>query len=187
MSVVEEGLRYFGMSFMGIQDDSEKALEIFDKANLYYRWGRESGEKDDFHNAFKYYVQIEDAILEDEKVLEKYENLFGTMAQILQLELKKSVENFKFLTEHKLRMELRDINFPKELDNKMNEFIGMEEEIFNDSDVLKKAFSDYLLEKGADKEARKDILENYEKKLQEVHDGIEAFYLRIKEYVTSLS
>jgi hypothetical protein len=182
MSVLNESLNYLGESYWGIASNKEEQLKTLDKGNLYYRWGNEKGELLDYLQAFNCFRGLKLEGVPQKKKHEIYEKIFISLAQVLRLKLKKAVETFEFLCYQRPKIELRDLNFKKELNDIMVEFMDFEKNYFAELDQAKAE----LIEEELDdqfKNDRKELLDGAEAKIVEVEQGIQAFYQRVKTYV----
>lgn len=186
MTLIEESLRYAGMSYFGIEDSQELVLQKLDRAELYYRWGRESGERDDFIQAAQAFSKVEDGLLDENRVLAKYEKELDSVLKIIQLGLKAAVEDFDFLCVNRLKLELRDIVFEQQLALKLYGFMDEEEARHVDAELSKQKLMELRLDDSR-KESRKIILETFSAGLQELEQGIDAFYQRVKKYISENS
>lgn len=179
----KEAIHYLGMSYMGLPDEVEGVNKILDKANLYSKWGSESGEKNDFYQSFHAFMQVDDQLLDDEVVMEKYEKMVSVFLEIMRIELKEVADVFSFLSESRMRMELRGVNFPEELNGNISKFIQTEEELQKKSDELKGKLVECELGDNF-KDRRNELLEKLDAEKESINKGIEAFYNRIKEYIS---
>ena len=182
MTVLSEAIRYFNIGYLNQPDlinDMHKALE---KGELFYRWGEQSGECNDFHQAYEHLKLTDDENLNENQLIRKYNKILLSCVSILQNELREIVEAFTFLCSNKLKIELRDLNFPKELNSKMEVFLNLEKEFQDNISELTASLNNLELS-GSYKEDRMKILELTEKNHNEVNEGIQAFYARVKEYI----
>jgi hypothetical protein len=182
VTVLSEGIRYFKIGYLSQPDLINEMYQKLEKGELYYRWGEQSGERNDFHKAYSYLMEAEDDILSEILLIRKYEKVLLSCVNVLKYELGEIVEVFNFLCNNKLKIELRDINFPKELSSKMNTFMDIEGQFQNNISNLTVALNNLELN-GSYKEDRMRILENSEKSHSEVNEGIQAFYARVKEFL----
>ncbi|MBF0245100.1 MAG: hypothetical protein HQL31_07480, partial [Planctomycetes bacterium] len=105
------------------------------------------------------------------------------LIELLREELKEAVNWFNFLCDNRMRIELREKDFSKELDRKISDFMEAEEDLQGQSEMIKENFSKCALLSEASKAKRKELLGAFEKEKGKVDQGIEAFYGRVKEYV----
>ena len=156
--------------------------QTLEKGELFYRWGEQSGEKNDFHQAYEHLLKAEDENLNENQLIRKYEKIIQSCVYILKYELGEIVEVFNFLCHNKLKIELRDINFPKELAQKMNHFMEIEQFFQENISMLTDSLNNIELSSSF-KEERMKILETSENSHSEVNEGIQAFYARVKEFL----
>lgn len=181
--MIKEAIRYLGIGYMDLADPLDEVYQRLDKANLYYRWGQQKGEKDDYIQAYDAYLSILNDNLDGESILSKYDNLLTIYLEVLKLELKEVVENFEFLCSHRLRIELRGIDFAVELNRNISKFLDREEFMQESADELKKELTDVPLN-DSQKEQRKELLEIFDQQKEQVNSGVEAFYNRVRDYVS---
>ena len=180
--MLNEAFDYFGRSFWGLPN-KENDLDIeIEKGRLYYKWGETSGELDDFQQSYDHLFHLEVPHLTPAKNLERCELLLNSLQNILKLRLQMASEIFEFLCENRLRIELRDMDFKKELHERTEEFMSFEESMVNQGEELKKFMLTLNLSDEL-KGQRKDLLENFDRGMKSVCDGLEAFYHRVKDYV----
>ena len=173
---------YFGRSFCGLPNkESELDMEM-EKGKLYYKWGESSGELDDFQQSYDHLFKVDAPALTPKINLERCDLLLNNLQNILKLRLKMASETFEFLCENRLRIELRDLDFKKELHERTEEFMAFEEAMVNQGEELKKFMLALTLTDEL-KGQRKELLENYDRGMKSVGDGLEAFYHRVKDYV----
>lgn len=182
MTALSEGLRYFKIGYLNQPDLINDMHETLEKGELFYRWGEQSGERNDFHQAYEHLLQARDENLNEILLVRKYEKIIQSCVLILKYELGEIVEVFNFLCHNKLKIELRDINFPKELAKKMDDFIIIEEAFQQNISELTDSLNNIELS-GSFKEDRMRILEISENSHSEVNEGIQAFYARVKEFL----
>ena len=182
MSFLKDGLSYLGESYWGLPNTKEDQVKILDKGNLYFKWGNEKGELLDYLEAFNSFRGLDLSQESHSIKYDIYEKIFISLAEILKLRLKRAVENFDFLCQQRIKIELRDMNFKKELNNVMVEFMDFEKNYFTALDQAKVE----LIEEEVDddyKDIRKNLIEGAEAKMVDVEHGIQAFYHRVKTYV----
>lgn len=184
MKSFDQALTYLGRSFWGLSDPHTDHQSSLDQGRRLYHWGNESGLLDDYEQSFDHLVEVPLEILSLTEVLECHQMLFDNLIHMLKLRLKETSEVFDFLCVHRTKIEIRDIDFPKELHQKIEEFIKLEEQWFSNGQDLSKRFLAINLPESQIKN-RKDTLEHFERHLSEVEDGIEAFYHRVLTYIKS--
>lgn len=183
MKLHQEAIRYLSIGYAGLPDKAAELRDAIDKASLYFRWGQESGEKDDYMNAFAGFNQVADEKLNEAELLDKYEKLLLSHIEIMRIELKDAVELFNFLCDNRMRIELRGIAFRMEVDVKINLYMDREEELQTLADKTKAGLLAGSLN-DEHKDKRKKILEKFDREKEHINKGIEAFYNRIKEYIS---
>jgi uncharacterized membrane protein YheB (UPF0754 family) len=180
--MLKEALGYFGRSYCGLPN-AQSDLDIqLEKGKLYHKWGQISGELDDFQQSYDNLIEVESDKLTPAKNLQRCELLLENLQNILKLRLKLASEIFDFLCENRLRIELRDLDFKKELHDRTEEFMAFEETMLTEGDELKKFMLSLSLDDQL-KGQRKELLEAFDKGMKAVGDGLEAFYHRVKAYV----
>lgn len=182
MGFLKEGMMYLGESYWGLPNQKNKMLKELDRGNLYYKWGHEKGELLDYLQSYDCFEKLDLEEQSSDLKFDVYSKKLDCISEILRIKLNKAVESFDFLCQQRAKIELRDLNFKIELNDVIVEFMEFEENYFahlaeNKASLVAEEFED------AFKEARKNLLESSESKTSEVEQGIEAFYLRIKEYV----
>lgn len=182
MPLLKETLGYLGRSFWGLPNDQKELQDSLSRGRLYHRWGKESAELDDYEQSFDSMMEVSGLDLDSAEDLERCETLLVNVLEMLRLRLKAASEDFEFLCDHRLRIELRDLDFKKELHLKVAEFMDYEERVFSKGEQVKAMVLAMDLQ-DEEKQGRKELLESFDKGVYEISDGIEAFYLRIKEYV----
>jgi len=182
MSSLNDGLAYLGESYWGLPNTKEGKFKELDKGNLYYKWGLEKGELLDYLECFKCFSALDLRDESNDLKFDIYQKMLDCLSEILRLRLKKAVEGFDFLCLQRPKIELRDLNFKKEVNDIVVEFIDFEKVYFENLDEIK---SNLIAEDLEDdfKERRKNLLESAEVKMSEVEQAIQAFYHRIKVYV----
>ena len=180
--MLKEAMGYFGRSFCGLPNkESDIDIEM-EKGKLFYKWGESSGELDDFQQSYNHLFNVEAPDLTQKMNLERCDLLLKNLQNILKLRLKMASEIFEFLCENRLRIELRDLDFKKELHERSEEFMAFEESMILQGEEIKKFMLTLVLADDL-KGQRKDLLENYDRGLKSISDGMEAFYHRVKDYV----
>jgi hypothetical protein len=183
MPLLKETFGYLGRSFWGLPDGNKELQDALSRGRLYHGWGKESAELDDYEQSFDSMMEVSGLLaLESGEDLERCETLLTDVLEMLRLRLKLASEDFEFLCGHRLRIELRDLDFKKELHEKIAAFMDYEEHILLKGEEVKSMVFAMDLQ-DQEKQGRKDLLESFDLGVQEVSAGIEAFYLRIKEYV----
>jgi hypothetical protein len=182
MKILNETLGYLGKSFWGIQDDHKSSELSMDRGELLHRWGEESGALDDYEQSYRSLQDMSEDILSSDDALKRYRMLFNDLLHMLKLRLRGASQVFEFLCEHRMKIELRDLDFPRELHIKIEEFMTIEEQLLMESQEIKTAFIQVDLPDPLVRE-RKKLLEGFEKQLSEIEDGIEAFYHRVHSYI----
>lgn len=182
--LLKDTLGYLGRSFWGLPDREEERLKAYDRGMLYQRWGLQSGELDDFKQSFESLksIELDTDELNTKGELKRCEVLLSDILELLRLRLVSANEDFQFLSDHRLRIELRDLDFKSELHKKVAEFMDDEEMTFANGDEVKALLLELDLQ-DEDKEKRKVLLEAFESGLESISQEIEKFYLMIKEYV----
>lgn len=184
MNLLQETASYLGMGYLDLPDDEHELREEINRANLYYRWGKESGQKDDFYQVLRGLETVDDAKLARRGgLLPKYDRMLDACLEILRLELKDAAFWFDFLCEHRMRIELREMSFGGELDRKIGDFMDREEGLQRRTDEIRGRLTEIHDLSDEDRESRKKMMENFETERKKVSEGIEAFYARVKEYV----
>jgi len=182
MSSLKDGLSYLGESYWGLPSNKEEKFKELDKGNLYFKWGLDKGELQDYLESFRCFKELDLREESNELKFDIYQKMLDCLSEILRLRLKKAVEGFDFLCLQRPKIELRDLNFKKELNDVVVEFIDFEKDYFENLDEIKSKLISEELE-DAFKERRKNLLESADVKLSEVEQAIQAFYHRIKIYV----
>lgn len=182
-SLLKEAIHYVAMGYFGVEDKILQIRKSWEKARLYYRWGKESGERTDFYQVLE---ELEHISVEEMQKGGFTVQLFGlgldSVLELLRIELGAIASWFDFFTANRLRMELREIVFSVELEKKMGEFIDREENIAKRAETMISRFNDVELTDKA-REERRILLEEYEAERLKINQGIEAFYGRLKEYI----
>lgn len=185
MNLINEAVRYLGMGYWNLPDEALAFRDALDRGNLYYRWGKEGGKRGDFYEALAGLSGIADEKLPTENmVLDKYNKLLDTLLEIMRLETTDAAYWFEFLCDNRARIELRDLSFADELKKKMSEFMDREENLQKNIEDIKSSFTHFQGFSDPLKEKRKTALADFEKEKGKVDRGIEAFYGRIREYVS---
>jgi hypothetical protein len=181
---LDQALSYLGRSFWGLRDPGAENQSFLDQGRRLYHWGNESGLLDDYEQSFSHLVKVPLEALSLTEALECHHMLFDNLIHMLKLRLKETCEVFDFLCVHRPKIEIRDLDFPKELHLKIEEFIKLEEQWLSNGQDLKKRLLGISLPE-SQINTRKNTLEHFERHLSEVEDGIEAFYHRVLTYIKS--
>jgi hypothetical protein len=182
MTLVRDTLDYLGRSFWGLPNKSKELQDSLSRGRLYHGWGEKSGELNDFENSFENMNSVSELQLGTLEDLERCEILLENILSILKLRLKSASEDFVFLCDHRMRIELRDLDFKTELHQKVVEFMDYEERYLVESENVKQMLMSLELE-DEEKHHRQELLEAFEKGLQDVCDAVESFYKRVKDYI----
>jgi len=182
MNTLKEGLAYLGESYWGLPNQKGAKFKVLDKANLYFKWGVQKGELLDFLEAFNGFKSLDLSPEKSSLKFDIYEKILVCLSEILKIRLKKAVESFDFICLQRSKIELRDLNFKKELNEVISLFMDFEERYFVELDNAKLKLIDEDVEDHF-KAARKNLLETADLKMAEVEQGIQAFYHRVKAYV----
>ncbi len=183
MSVMHEAIRYAGMGWFGLPDPSAAELDNETRAQLYFKWGGQSNQKDDYYQCLKAYKEVPDENMDSPRLLKKYKLSLSALLELLKLELKDAVNWFDFLCSNRMRIEIREISFANELNVKIGSFLHVEEDLQVQFDGVCKAYTDIELEKDGDRDSRKRCLEEMVKQHKGICQGLDAFYHRVQEYV----
>lgn len=180
--LLKESLFYLGRSYWGLPNQREEVQSHMDRGKLYLDWGHDSAELEDFEEAYQSLIKIPGEELNPDEDMARQSKLLLCITEVLQLRLRKAAETFEFLCESRLRIELRDLDFKKELNDRIVEFMDEEMEMLERSEGLKRSLSQMEVSENL-KEKRMRILEEFEGKLKSVSEGMEAFYERVRDYI----
>ena len=181
MNVIKEGLSHFGRAYWGLPDHKTKTEQSFDRSELYFKWGNESGETDDFIQALHGLEDLDPDELTFKDNLHRHERILNCIVEILRLKLRDIAEVFEFLCDHRAKIELRSLDFKQQLFDCITSFIDEEETFFSQGERIKTSLADLDLEETF-KSQRKEMLERYDRQSEEIEEGLKAFYARVKEY-----
>lgn len=182
MGLFSESIRYMNLGYFNDPDHLNENYQLLEKGLLYFSWGIQSHERNDFHQAFQHLTQVKDEFISEIQVLDRHIKLLSASLNILQFELKEVVDVFDFLNQNKLRIELRDLNFKKQIDDKINSFTEIEEECQKNILDITRSFNEYNFNE-THMQKRIDFLVNFETDHNQINEGIQAFYIRIKEFI----
>lgn len=182
MKVIREGLNHLGRAYWGLSDLKTRTEQSFDRSELYFKWGSESGETDDFIQALHGLEDLNPEELTLRDNLHRHERILKCIVEILRMKLRDIAEVFEFLCDHRSKIELRSLDFRQQLYDCVSSFIDEEEAFFAQGERIKNSLAN--IELGEDyKSQRKEMLESFDLQSEEITEGLKAFYARVKEYV----
>jgi len=181
MKVLREGLSHLGRAYWGLPDHKTKTESSFARSELYFKWGAKSGETDDFIQALHGLEDLNPEELTLKDNLLRHERILKCIIEILRLKLRDISEVFEFLCDHRGKIELRSLDFKMQLHDCICSFIDEEEVFFAQGERSKTSLANMALEDSY-RPLRKEMLENFDRHSEEITNGLQAFYSRVKEY-----
>jgi hypothetical protein len=181
MKAIREGLTHLGRAYWGLPDQRKRTENSVDRSELYFKWGRESGETDDFIQALHGLEDLNPQELSLMDNLHRHQRILNCIVEILRLKLRDIAEVFEFLCDHRGKIELRSLDFKQQLHDCICSFIDEEEVFFAQGERIKVSLAELELEEGY-KSQRKEMLESFDLQIEEITEGLKAFYARVKEY-----